>query len=130
MKNEREIYIKAAEVLSKKIKEEEEKRKKEEYHLIELKKRKAQVEDEIIVGTCKTEYRTAAKLFIDEDLIKYVRQGNKVTCIIKNKCGKFKGIAKQHPEDKFNYEKGMQLAKTRAMKEMYSSIVYDLEHSF
>ena len=130
MKQEVEMYRRAIESLSKKIKEEEDRRRKEEYHLIELKKRKAQVEDEIIVGTCKTEYRTAAKLFIDEDLIKYVRQGNEVTCIIKNKCGKFKGIAKQHPEDEFDYEKGMQLAKARAMKEMYSSIVYDLEHSF
>ena len=130
MEKEREMFIKAIEVLSNKIKEEEDKRRKEEYHLIELKKRKMQVEDEILMRTCKTKYQTTAKKFRDEDLIKYIREGNKIICIIKNNCGKFKGVAKQHPEDKFDYKKGMQLAKARAMKEMYSSIVYDLEHSF
>ena len=130
MKQEVEMYKKAIESLSKKIKEEENRRKKEEYHLIELKKRKMQVEDEILMGTCKTEYQTTAKKFKDNDLIKYIREGNKVICTITNDSGQFKGIAKQHPEDEFNYEKGMQLAKVRAMREMYSSIVYDLEHSF
>ena len=130
MKKEREMYFKAIEVLSERIQQEEARRKKEEYHLIELKKRRVQVEDEILMGTCKTEYQTTAKKFKDEDLIKYVREGNKVICTITNNCGKFKGVAKQHPEDEFNYERGMQLAKARAMKEMYSSIEYDLEHSF
>ena len=130
MKKEREMHVKIIEALSERIRQEEARRRKEEYHLIELKKRKMQVEDEILMGTCKTEYQTIAKKFKDEDLIKYIREGNKVVCTITNDSGQFKGVAKQHPEDEFNYEKGMQLAKARAMKEMYSSMEYDLEHSF
>ena len=82
MKKEREMYFKAIEVLSERIQQEEARRKKEEYHLIELKKRRVQVEDEILMGTCKTEYQTTAKKFKDEDLIKYVRKGNKVICCL------------------------------------------------
>ena len=122
MKEDLEMYRKIADNLVKKIKEEEHRRKKSENHLIEKKVRTINVSDKILVGTNRKEYKTSSRNFKEEETIKYVREGNKIICTITNDIGKFQGVAMQHHEDKFDYMKGMRLARVRAMKDMYIKI--------
>ena len=104
------------------IKEEEHRRKKSENHLIEKKVRTINTSDKILVGTDREEYKTSPKRLTNQETLKYVRVGNKVICTITNEYGKFQGMATQHPEDVFDYEKGMTLARIRAMRSMYSKL--------
>lgn len=53
--------------------------------------------------------------------------GRKIICIID--CGggiKIKGVAKCHPDDKFNLALGMKLAVAKARIKMYSMIIDEL----
>ena len=122
MKEDLEMYRKIADNLVKKIKEEEHRRKKAENHLIEKKIRTINISDKILAGTVKEEYKTSPKRLTNQETLKYVRVGNKVICTITNEYGKFQGMATQHPEDVFDYEKGMTLARIRAMRSLYSKL--------
>lgn len=126
MKEDLETYRKIADTLVQKIKEEEHRRRKSENHLIEKKIRTINISDKILAGTVKEEYKTSPKNLTEKEMIKYVRAGNKIICIIDNNLGRFQGMATQHPEDEFNYEKGMQLARIRAIRNMYAKVESDL----
>lgn len=126
MKEDLEMYRKIADNLVQKIKEEEERRRKSENHLIEKKIRTISISDKILAGTVKEEYKTTPKTLEEKEVIKYVREGNKIICTIDNNMGRFKGVATQHHEDVFDYEKGMQLARIRAIRNMYAKVELDL----
>ena len=122
MKEDLDVYNKIAKVLSEKIKEEEKRRRKNAHHLIEKKVRTIKIEDEILAGTDREGYTTKPKKILDKEILKYVRKGNTIECTISNKNGKFKGLARRHEDDKFSYKSGMELARVRAMKNMYAEI--------
>ena len=127
MKKELEMYKEMANTLTKQIKEEEQRRKKNENHLIEKKIRTITMHDNILSRTRRKEYTTSTKEFDRiRETIKYIRRGNKIICTITNDMGVFQGIARQHPEDKFDYEDGMTLAMVRAKKDMYTKVEEDI----
>ena len=119
MKKDLEMHNKMASALLKKIKEEELRKKKEENHLIEKREKTTVISNKILFGTNKKEYKTVNVDPLEtKEVIKYVRKGNQIVCTITNEMGEFKGIAIQHPDDKFNYKSGMMLALVRANKDM------------
>ena len=122
MREELELYKRIAETILEKIKEEELRRRKETNHLIEKKIRTIKVEDEVLAETNRKEYKTRSKRFLDKEIVKYTRKGNSIECIISNKNGRFKGVARRHEDDKFDYESGMKLARIRAMKNMFTEL--------
>ena len=126
MKKELEMYKEMANTLTKQIKEEEQRRKRNENHLIVKKVRTTNISDKILIETDRKGYIPCSVGGEKEEIIKYVREGNKIMCTIVNDMGKFIGIAIQHPEDEFNYYSGMALAHFRARKNMYAKLESDL----
>lgn len=55
--------------------------------------------------------------------LKFYRNDRNITAVMTNKNGKIKGvgIAKCNPKDKFDIEKGLQLAEMRAREDFYKS---------
>lgn len=56
----------------------------------------------------------------------WYRNGNVVTCVVESGRHKGVGIAKCNPKDKFNYDKGCELAEARANINFHESIAKDL----
>lgn len=54
--------------------------------------------------------------------IEYIRKGNQVICTFSNSSVTGKGISKCHPDDKFNYGKGVIIAELRARANFYNKI--------
>ena len=121
MKKELEMYKEMANTLTKQIKEEEQRRKKNENHLIEKKVRTITQEDKMIYRSKLKSFKSVPKKMLEEEIYTYERKGNKVICKIKTSVGTFIGEAMQHPEDNFDYESGMMLARVRAKKKMYEN---------
>ena len=121
MKEELDICNQIAKILSEKITEEEKKRFKQENHLIEKKVRTITQEDKMIYRSKLKSFKSVPKKMLEEEIYTYERKGNKVICKIKTSAGTFIGEAMQHPEDNFDYESGMMLARVRAKKKMYEN---------
>lgn len=119
MKEDLDICNQIAKILSEKITEEEKKRFKQENHLIEKKVRMITKEDKMVYRSKLKSFKSVPKKILEEEIYTYERKGNKVICKIKTSVGTFIGEAIQHPEDNFNYESGMMLARVRAKKKMY-----------
>ena len=119
MKEDLDICNQIAKILSEKITEEEKKRFKQENHLIEKKVRMITKEDKMVYRSKLKSFKSVPKKILEEEIYTYERKGNKVICKIKTSVGTFIGEAIQHPEDDFNYESGMMLARVRAKKKMY-----------
>ena len=121
MKEDLDICNQIAKILSEKITEEEKKRFKQENHLIEKKVRTITQEDKMIYRSKLKSFKSVPKKMLEEEIYTYERKGNKVICKIKTSVGTFIGEAMQHPEDNFDYESGMMLARVRAKKKMYEN---------
>lgn len=122
MKSDLDIYNKIVETLKGKIEEEENKRFEEENHWIEQKVRKIHIKDSMVFGMDDKRHKSKERDLTGSETLTYRREDNKITCILSTELGIFKGIARQHEEDKFNYETGMMLAKIRAEKQMYTEL--------
>lgn len=81
------------------------------------------VETMEVVGNFNGEYRylNTKRSSSRKATVKYFRNGDTLTCVYKSLGIKGVGIAKKHPEDKFNVITGMSIAEIRAMEDFYKN---------